>query len=224
MLNRPKYWKKKLVSVQILLGPVDADADDGEPDRPSSGNHLLQRREHSLVDHLQRGLGHTFHGRLGSQLQDGHHQGRQHWNNTGAQVWETSRTFNSVPPPPRSLFASYQMSLLSLSNAGRSVRTTWRAGSSWTLCRPSRSTTSSWWWTVWTQRSTGQPGRCVSSASPKSWACCDCFACPDSSATFTSGRRSVGKYIFKNTLYVEGVTLSNNFSTWKRQYKWYFAP
>lgn len=67
-----------IVSVQILLGPVDADADDGEPDRPSSGNHLLQRREHSLVDHLQRGLGHTFHGRLGSQLQDGHHQGRQH--------------------------------------------------------------------------------------------------------------------------------------------------
>ncbi len=54
------------------------------------------------------------------------------------------------------------------SNSGRSARTIWRAGSSWTLCHPSPWTTSSSWWTVWTRRSTGQPGLCASSASPKS--------------------------------------------------------
>lgn len=75
-----------IVAVQILLGPADADADDGEPDHPPGWNHLLQRRKHSLVDHLQRGFRHTFHGRLGSQLQDRHHQGRQHGDNTGPQV------------------------------------------------------------------------------------------------------------------------------------------
>lgn len=77
----------------------------------------------------------------------------------------------------------------SSSHSGRSARTTWRVGSLWTLCHPSRWTTSSWWWTAWILRSTGQPGRCALSASPKSWACCGYSASPDSSATSTSGRR-----------------------------------
>lgn len=80
-------------------------------------------------------------------------------------------------------------SISSYSNTGRSARITWRVGSLWTLCHPSRWTTSSWWWTVLTLRCTEQPGHCASSASQKSWACFDCFACPDSSATSTSGRR-----------------------------------
>ena len=78
---------KKVTSLfQILLGPVDVSVDDGEPDRPAGGHHFLQRREHCLVDHLQRGLRHSLHGRLGSQLQDGHRQGRQHGNIAGPQV------------------------------------------------------------------------------------------------------------------------------------------
>lgn len=107
--------------------------------------------------------------------------------------------------------------LSSFSNTGPSARTTWRAGSLWTLCHPSRWTTSSWWWTVLTQRSTEQPGRCASSASPKSWACSDCCACPDSSATFTSGRRWDEKYFgsLKLTHYVQGATSSNIFSKYK---------
>lgn len=107
--------------------------------------------------------------------------------------------------------------LLSFSNAGRSARTTWRAGSLWTLCHPSQWTTSSWWWTVLTRRSTEQPGRCASFASPKSWACSDCSACPGSSATSTSGRRWDEKYFgsLKLTHYVQGVTSNNNFSKYK---------
>lgn len=51
-------------------------------------------------------------------------------------------------------------SLPSPSNSGQYARNTWRPGSSWTFCHPSLWTTSSWWWTVWTQRYTEQPVHC----------------------------------------------------------------
>lgn len=38
------------------------------------------------MDHLQRGVGHSLHGWPCSQLQDRHHQGRQHWDIARPQV------------------------------------------------------------------------------------------------------------------------------------------
>lgn len=41
---------------QILLGPADVTADDGEPDHPAGGHHVLSGREHPFMDNLQRGF------------------------------------------------------------------------------------------------------------------------------------------------------------------------